>query len=378
MSGESLYIHYPYCRHLCNYCDFYKKPLDSKVDYAVLEKSLAKNFEDIEALAKSKEIELGRKLDTIYLGGGTPSLWGAEGARFLQKFFKERSLELNAGGEFTLEVDPGAWSEDGLKEWKRAGANRFSIGVQAFHEEFLKIMDRAHDLAEVKRTLKVFQNDKDNFSVDLMLGLPHSLEKKRDVVEELKHLLDFRPSHFSVYILKTRKNYPHNAYLPEDDVVSEEYLRVSDFLRGQGFLHYEVSNFGLAGRESRHNHKYWEAATVHALGPNATGFLRLGEKGQDAAAIRYQHKPSGGGISEEALGEQELKLEEVYLGLRTNRGLNLVSHFPEFFGKVEKLVQRWQEAGYVHCFESGHLTLEPQGYLMIDSIMDDLFRENLL
>lgn len=371
-NAASLYIHYPYCKHLCNYCDFYKKPLSSNVDYGQLEKQLRRHLADIEGLESDNNARLAKVYDTVYLGGGTPSLWGKEGAEFLSSFFGEAGIETAVDAEFTMEVDPGAWSVEGLSAWKSAGVNRFSIGVQAFDEEFIKIMDRSHDLGEARSTLSYFQKNKENFSVDLMLGLPRSGELKRDVLKELESLLDYGPSHFSVYILKTRANYPLKDFLPDDDAVSDEYFLVSEFLRSQGFAHYEVSNFAKEGKESRHNLKYWSAKTVHALGPNATGFLRTGGD----SAVRYQHKPSGTGISVEKLGATELKLEEVYLGLRTNRGLDLKDFFAA--AQIEKLSKKWSDLGYVESCCEGRLILNPKGFLMIDSLMDDLFIANML
>lgn len=368
----SLYIHYPYCKHLCNYCDFYKKPLSEKVDYSVLEKGLEKNLRDVRNLAAAHGQKVEGALDTVYLGGGTPSLWGIEGARFLKDFLKEEGVFTGADCEFTIEADPGSWTEEGLAAWKETGANRFSVGVQSFNEEFLKIMDRAHDLDEVKKTLERFKKGGESFSADLMLGLPYSRKKKRNILKELKNILEYGPNHISVYILKTRANYPHNAALPEDEYIEEEYLKTSEFLKEQGFDHYEVSNFARPGSESKHNFKYWEAKTVHALGPNATGFMQVDKE----KAFRYQHKPSGEGLTEERLGREELKLESVYLGLRTNKGLDLAKYFGS--AKAKGLIERWSSLGYLENLDEDRTTLNSKGYLMIDSMMDDLFVKGLL
>ncbi|MEX1099614.1 MAG: coproporphyrinogen-III oxidase family protein [Bacteriovoracaceae bacterium] len=372
--NKSLYIHYPYCKHLCNYCDFYKLPLANKMDYGVIESGLRKNHGDIVQLAKAHGASNSGAYETIYLGGGTPSLWDEEGAEFLSGFFSENKIYPTEDCEFTMEVDPGAWTFKGLSAWKKTGVNRFSAGVQAFDEAFLKIMDRNHDLAQVKSALAYFKEQKENFSADLMLGLPFSVERKRDPVEELKRILDYEPSHLSVYILKARKNYPHKAALPEDEYISEEYLQVSSYLKERGFDHYEVSNYGLPQKQSKHNLKYWRAGSVEALGPNATGFLRINEQ----KALRYQHKPSGNGLSLEILDEKQLALEEVYLALRTSYGLDLAKYFGQAKLKFKDLAAKWLNLGFVERFDGGRLVLNAQGFLMIDSLMDDLFLYDLI
>lgn len=368
---KSLYIHFPYCKHLCNYCDFYKKPLGKGVDHEWIEKGLERNFLDANQIANKFDQDLSGEFKTIYLGGGTPSLWDVEGANFMRNFLQERDMKIAKDCEFTLEIDPGAWTEEGILAWKDLGVNRFSVGVQSYDPEFLKVMDRAHNIDEVNSLLKRLNGE--NFSVDLMIGLPFSEDRNRSVTKELEMLLKFNPKHFSVYILKTRGNYPHNDYLPEDEYISDEYLKVSDFLNKKGFIHYEVSNFGLEGMESKHNRMYWDAKTVHALGPNATGFVTNGN-----TAARYQHKPSNLGVSTEKLSENELLLEKVYLGLRTIEGLNIGKYLNRTESQLSNLFERWSEFGYLSFQKGSVIGLNPKGYLFIDSIMDDIFRENLL
>ncbi|MCO4754827.1 MAG: coproporphyrinogen III oxidase family protein [Bacteriovoracaceae bacterium] len=374
MKNTSLYIHYPFCKKLCNYCDFYKKPLSLNQSYTELEEGFKVHLEDLNELREKVNAGPFKSFETIYLGGGTPSLWDVEGANFLDHFFSNNHIIKTDDCEFTMEVDPGAWTERGLNAWESIGVNRYSVGLQSLNEDFIKIMDRSHDLGESLKTLKYLKESNKNYSVDFMLGLPHSHEKKRDIEQELKRALDFNPTHLSVYILKTRKNYPHNDELPDDDFVRDEYLKVSEFLRKSGFDHYEVSNYSLPGKESRHNFKYWQAETVHALGPNATGFLRT----EDGKAIRYQHRSSNTGMSTEELDAEALKLEEVYLNLRTNRGIDLNRYFSRKRAEILKITQKWKKSGYVESLNGLQLVLNSEGYLMIDSLMDDLFQKDLL
>lgn len=375
MNYSSLYVHYPYCKKLCNYCDFYKKRFDQREDYKKLQAGLLKNFDDLRELERAHSVVSSQSYDSIYIGGGTPSLWDVDGAIFFKDFLHEKNLKLAPEYEFTLEVDPGTWTGSGLEKWGEVGVNRFSIGVQSFDERFLKLMDRSHDLAEVETTLRHFRNLQVNYSVDLMLGLPFSQCYGRNALDEIDKLMEFGPSHLSIYILKTRKNYPHNEALPDEEFVREEYLKVSEHMRGLGFNHYEVSNYALTHKESRHNLKYWASSPVQAIGPNATGLM----KKNDAGAIRYQHRPSGNGPVIEMLTPSQLLLESVYLALRTSAGLEVGRYFDSTQqSEIKELAQSWSVLGYLHAYDGCVLRLTSLGYLMIDSIIDDFFKKRLL
>src|SRR5690606_3119582 len=174
-----------------------------------------------------------------------------------------------------------------------------------------------------------------NFSLDFLLGIPFSQEKKRNIKKELDLLLSYRPKHISLYILNARSKYPYIQNLPEDEYIRDEYLFVSEYLRSQGFHHYEVSNFALSGFESEHNMRYWRGESVAALGPTGTGYLAL----ETNKAIRYKWKVSEANFELENLGEEELSLEKTYLSLRTHEG------FAPPKGS-EELMGRWEQENY--------------------------------
>jgi oxygen-independent coproporphyrinogen-3 oxidase len=212
-------------------------------------------------------------LKTFYIGGGTPSLWGTEGVAFLKEFFKAKGLELASDCEFTMEVNPGTWNRESLEQWREFGVNRFSLGIQSYQEKMLKVLDRVHSLEEVREILAFFDEWNVNFSVDFMLGLPKSDELQRDVIKELEEVLAYDPDHLSLYILTVKSNYIHSKFLPTEDWIEDEYLKVSEHLIGKGYKHYEVSNFAKPDKKSQHNLSYWKSKTVGALGPSATGYL---------------------------------------------------------------------------------------------------------
>lgn len=363
---SGLYLHVPFCKHLCNYCDFYKKKLDHRGEqiegfHRFLDQSLHRHTE----LMRAQGVTWA-PLDSIYLGGGTPSLWGEEGARFFGEVIL-KNLPVNAP-EFTMEVDPGTWTPQMLAAWSKLGLNRISIGTQTLNPEFLKVMDRVHSLDETYALLEYCQQGNWNFSLDFLLGIPHSRSRNRDILTELRSLLAFGPRHVSLYILNARSKYPLVDAIPDDEYVRQEYLQVSEFLRSQGYLHYEVSNFALPGFESRHNLKYWTGQSVAALGPTGAGYFSL----SDSEALRYTWKVMSPEIQPEPLGRKELSLEKTYLGLRTSRGWAPAALSAELVA----LFRTWEDKEFGK-FDGEKMVLGPLGFVMLDSLMDDLFRKDL-
>jgi oxygen-independent coproporphyrinogen-3 oxidase len=177
---SGLYLHIPFCKHLCNYCDFYKKlhePGSNQIEEynQFLEASWLRH----ESLLQANSYQWGR-LTSVYLGGGTPSLWGKEGAAFFAHWLNQ-NLTLSRDCEFTMEVDPGTWNPEMLQAWKKLGLNRISIGTQTLDPNFITIMDRSHSLQESHDLLKYCREHGWNFSLDFLLGLPYSREKIRNI-----------------------------------------------------------------------------------------------------------------------------------------------------------------------------------------------------
>lgn len=363
---DSLYLHFPFCSHLCNYCDFFKKIPENKAqDFKSFHNYLEKSFEIHQSLIEKNGYSWS-PLKTLYIGGGTPSLWGIEGKIFLENFLKERKIKIADDCEFTMEINPGMWTKETLKEWREIGANRFSLGVQSLDKEMIKYLDRVHSIDDVYETLDYFKQNDLNFSVDFMLGLPYSKEFKRDVINELSLVLAFNPSHFSVYILTVKDNYIYSNNLPSEEWIEKEFLAVSDLLMAKGFDHYEVSNFGKPTKESRHNLNYWSSKTVAALGPSATGFLKE-EK------IRYKWKPNSPEMEIENLTDEEFKLERIYMAIRSRDGIRI----SEFSNEITKIIKKWQERKLA-IENNGIVTLTSKGYLVLDSLMNDLFSLKLI
>lgn len=363
---SSIYIHFPFCRHLCNYCDFYKHKLDHKKQVEDFEKKLAEQIDQHDGLLESWSCKL-TNLETLYIGGGTPSLWSMGGAAYLKQNILDR-YGFERDFEFTIEVDPGTWTSEEIDRWTSLGVNRYSFGIQTYEKEFLKIMDREHTMEEAKELLEFFSSRNYNYSIDLMLGLPLSDINGRSIEKEIDELLKYNPNHFSVYILKCRKNYKHYDNLPSDDYTSDEYIRTCNYLESHGYEQYEVSNFAKKGFRSRHNLKYWNYESVAGLGPNATGLIA-----KDSVAYRYQWKSVGSGYSGEEIKNTSLSIEKLYMKLRTAGGLGLDDFEDSNREGVEKLVGAWQDRGYIKSLENNKIHLAAKGYLMLDSLIDDIF-----
>lgn len=359
----SLYVHVPFCRHLCNYCDFYKQKLERPraqlEEFSTFLRASWKRHESILSEQKAS----WAPLETLYFGGGTPSLWGAEGAKDFAQYF-QLGLSLSPDAEVTFEIDPGSWSEEGLLAWEELGVNRYSVGTQSLNEHYLKVLDRAHDRDQTFRLLERLKGK--NFSVDFLLGAPE-VGQKREVIQELTELLSYGPKHVSLYILQPAAGYKLKTKIPDDEVTSSEYLAVSEFLRSRGFHHYEVSNFGLPGFESRHNLRYWMGENVAALGPTGTGYLASASE----SAFRYKWKPGSADIELEKLQKDELEMERLYLRLRLSRPFTsdeLVER-PHF---LEELLGRWQTRKLV-INEGAAWRMQPAAWVILDSLINEYF-----
>lgn len=364
-----LYLHFPFCRHLCNYCDFYKKVPKSSQEHRDYEQYLDQSIHHLQDLIAKNDESWG-ELSSVYIGGGTPSLWGVEGAEFLKKYWQRNNIFLAKDCEFTLEVNPGSWTKESIDAWRSIGVNRFSVGAQSLDGRFSKILDRIHRIDEVYETLDYFNSNHDNFSVDFMLGLPFSQEWKRDIEAELEEIFKTNPNHLSLYILTVPKHYIHYEEIPDDEWIADEYLRVAKTLESKKFLHYEVSNFCKPGHHSIHNLAYWQMKTVAALGPSATGFF-------SSSGHRYKWLVNQVAIQSEVLTPEELRLEKVYMNMRSFEGLDL-QELLHNRSDLDRLISKWKAQDYILEHKAKKLVLNSKGYLVLDSLIDELFSAKLL
>lgn len=266
MKNIGLYLHIPFCRSKCPYCDFYSLRADGSV-----------KEQYVNVLKSRISAEMGAldcKVNTLYMGGGTPSVLGAEK---IGEIVKSASPFLTPDAEITIECNPFALSEDFFNALAFCGVNRISMGLQSANDGERRALGRLSDSETVKNAVKCAQNvGIHNISLDVMLGIPHQTKSS------LKSTLDFCISlgvpHISAYILKLEEGTPfynsqNSLSLPDDDTVADLYLQTCETLEQNGIMQYEISNFGKPNFESRHNLKYWNCEEYLGIGPSAHSFI---------------------------------------------------------------------------------------------------------
>lgn len=357
-----LYIHVPFCARRCSYCDF-----------SIAVRSIVPVDEYVGAIARELRMRSRSaarwELDTLYLGGGTPSKLGGPGVARLLDAVRERAA-LAPDAEVTLEANPEDASADAARAWRDAGVTRLSLGAQSFDERVLAWMHRTHDAAAIGRAVDAARAAGfANLSLDLIFALPESLE--RDWVRDLQAALALAPEHLSVYGLTVEPATPLARWRERGNVeeapesrYEREFLLAHDTLAAAGFEHYEVSNYARAGREARHNAAYWRGVPYAAVGPSAHAFdgdtrrWNLAAYSAWLAAVVAGDDPIEG---QERLSADSRALEAAYLGLRTARGLHLLP------GEPAKL-QPWLDAGWASIDSDETLRLTPLGWLRLDAL----------
>ena len=311
-------------------------------------------------------------VDTIYLGGGTPSRLGPDGVRRVIDVVTSR-FQPAPDAEITIEANPDDVDDASIAAWKSAGVNRVSLGVQSFDDRALAWMHRTHDSARILRAARALANGGiTNWSLDLIFALPPDLE--RDWARDLDQALALAPPHVSLYGLTVEAHTPIARWRDRgatveggEDVYETEYLMAHDSLETAGYSHYEVSNFGRPGSLSRHNRGYWTGASYVGLGPAAHGFDGVERRWNAREYAEWLRLVDGGfdpvGGSE-ALTEENRMSEEVYLGLRTSHGLVLG-------GAERAAAQPWVQSGWGTVAED-RLRLTPSGWLRLDAIAASL------
>ncbi|WP_110926923.1 radical SAM family heme chaperone HemW [Bacillus massiliglaciei] len=328
---KSAYIHIPFCEHICHYCDFNKVFLQGQPVEAYLE-----------MLDKEMELQLSacptEGLDTIFVGGGTPTALNEDQLRFLCGSISKR-LPLNKGGEYTFEANPGELSQEKLQILHDAGVNRLSFGVQSFNDELLKKIGRTHRAADVYRTLEMAQQTGfTNISLDLIYGLPG--QTMEDFSETLKKALELDLPHYSSYSLIVEpKTVFYNLMqkgklnLPPQETEAQMYERLMEEMEKRGLHQYEISNFARPGFESRHNLTYWDNEEYYGIGAGAHGYAGGRRIANHGPIKKYMAPLSEGKLPFLEVHEvplHEKMEEEMFLGLRKAEGVSM-THFKDKF-----------------------------------------------
>ena len=370
-----IYVHVPFCRSKCQYCDFYS--LTCKDD-----KSIETYIRAIcDHIKESGPLTPGYKVDTIYFGGGTPSFLGADALATILTTIR-RVFDVDPNAEITLEANPDSLSDQLLRRVRAEGFNRISLGVQTDDDELLKKLGRPHDYAQVVGAVqRIRKAGFKNLSLDLMYGLPgQTLLNWKDTLERVVTL---NPDHISCYALKVEENTPLYACkdilnIADDDVQAEMYLAGVEILRSHGFRQYEISNFARKGLYSRHNMKYWTGGEYLGFGPAASSDFG----GRRFTIIRdlqgYVNGIKTGGAILDEVDEVPLREragEYLMLRLRTISGINRYEYERKFllpFDEIEAALERSRSMGYAMRSEEGRWRLTPRGYLISNDIITDL------
>ena len=375
MKDLGIYVHVPFCRSKCEYCDFYS--LGGGRNKEAMGKYLSAVVNHVR---ESAALATEYTVDTVYFGGGTPSFFGAEG---LDRIFAElkRRFTMDKFPEVTLEANPDSVSYRELNKLRRSGFNRISLGVQSDDDLMLKKLGRPHDYEQAKYAVAAARRAGfENLSVDLMYGLPNqTLQGWQDTV---KHVLDLEPEHMSCYGLKVEPGTPLWEYqdcanLPDDDRQADMYLAAVEILEQAGLKQYEISNFARSGFASRHNLKYWMGGEYLSFGPTAASNFagkRFTIKRDLDAYIDGIHQ-GGMILSEcETVPLRERAGEYLMLRLRTRYGVDKEEYMKSFllpFAPLEKLFIKYEKAGFA-TLEEDRWRLTPKGFLISNTIIVEL------
>lgn len=359
-----LYIHIPFCKHKCPYCDFFSGNADENAfdNYVIELKDKIKYWSE-----KAK-----RDVATVYFGGGTPSVLDADRLCDILDFIKF-NFNIQNNAEITVEVNPDSAKTIDFEKMYACGFNRISMGMQTAVEDELRLLGRIHSIDDAKTSVERAKSAGfNNISLDLMMGIPNqtieSLEKS------ISFCADCEVTHISSYILKIEENTPfykvqNKLKLADDDMQAEMYLKAVEMLDSLGYKQYEISNFAKQGYESRHNTNYWRCGEYIGIGPSAHSFF----EGKRFFYSRSMDDFNNNKLSFEGTGGDEE--EFIMLSLRLKSGLNY-SEFEEKFGYtlpsyIIKKAKEYEKHGCINVTDKS-ISFTPKGFLVSNSIISEL------
>ncbi|MDY6952027.1 MAG: radical SAM family heme chaperone HemW [Thermodesulfobacteriota bacterium] len=366
-----LYIHVPFCLRKCPYCDFYSitdlREIDPFVDVLLREMDLVTMPPEVAC-------------DTLYIGGGTPSLLTpAQLTRILQRAYTRYGF--TQGVEVTLEMNPGTVSLDSLKAFTHGGVNRVNLGIQSFDDRRLEFLGRVHSAQEGRQAIRLAREAGiENLGIDLMYGLPN--QGAKGWLKDLEEAVSYEPEHLSCYMLTYEKGTLLDQWrkaskfrVLDEEAVRELFELTIDFLSSRGYDHYEISNFARKKAfRSRHNQKYWCHSPYTGLGPSAHSFVWPKRWWNLCSVSHYFESLTSGELPVEGmedLSQNQLMVETVFLGLRTSDGVDTLQfkkrYKVDFFDLFGDLVERLEAQGLLAAsFDKCALTLK--GMLLSDTV----------
>lgn len=354
-----IYLHVPFCASKCPYCDFFSRAFTKKAVAAYTD-AVCRNLAALPA---------GMAVDTVYFGGGTPSL--------LPISQIERMLDALAvrcvlhSPEITLEANPRTMTPEKLADWRRVGVNRLSVGLQALRDDWLQQLGRRHSAAQgYEAVLRAAEAGFSNLSVDWMLGL--SAQTEEAMAFELEKVTKLPITHLSVYLLKIEEGTPFATHPPEmldDDTMAERYLQVHHALTAGGFAHYEISNYARKGFESRHNCKYWRCEPYYGIGPAAHSCF----EGKRFAVPRDFDAFCAADLQPIVVTDAApySDAERMMLAMRLREGIALTD-YPQHRARLLQNAKPLMP--YYLSLAGGQLCMTPAGWLVSNSVLVTLLR----
>jgi oxygen-independent coproporphyrinogen III oxidase len=382
MSG--IYIHIPFCKQACHYCDFHFSTNLKKKDEMVL--ALVREIEMRSNPITHHPSPITEPIETIYFGGGTPSILSVEDLRFLiDSVYKNYKVVENP--EITVEANPDDLSEEQIIELSKNKVNRLSIGIQSFFEDDLKMMNRAHNSEEAKKCLETATQYFDNISIDLIYGIPEMSNEKW--LQNIEMALSFGVPHISSYALTVEPKTALHSFIqkgiipqPDDEVAQEHFQILVDKLSENGFIHYELSNFGKENYFSKNNSSYWLGKKYIGIGPSAHSYdgknrgWNVSNNSLYIKSIQENKLP----IEMETLTKTDRYNEYIMTGLRTIWGVSF-DRIEEEFGKTYLDYLNQQAAKFIEdhllFVDDNILRTTKKGKFLSDGIASDLFLLNL-
>jgi oxygen-independent coproporphyrinogen-3 oxidase len=364
-----LYIHVPFCLSKCPYCGFY-----SAADLFLIEAYLAALRREMAVYKKWTE-----PFDTIYVGGGTPSVLAPRQIANLAASARS-AFHFSEDVEITIETNPADITVDLLQAISMTGVNRISIGVQSFSDDILTFLGRRDRADQARNAVKtVRKSGIENISIDLIYGIPGQQMKVWE--ETLYQAVALQPEHLSCYQLTVERGTPFAKSvssgaisLPDEEKQAEFFFRTAAILEKHGYLQYEVSNFAIPGKESRHNQKYWDHTPYLGLGPSAHTFTGSGRRWNRADTSSYINDLTAGRLpveEEETLDREKLRMETLFLGFRTRRGICLdeyrLHYGRDLLQEKRAEIDSLRTGGFVEVSD-GFLKPTRQGMAVADSL----------
>lgn len=367
-----IYIHIPFCKQACTYCNFHFSTNKKNVDKLI--NSLCKEIE-------LRKHEVNESIETIYFGGGTPSIIEHDFIeKIINSIFKNYSVAPKI--ECTLEANPDDINNKNLLSWKNIGVNRFSLGIQSFIEEELKWMNRSHNAVEAKNCIELIAKNFDNYSIDLIFG--SQMLATKQWIENIKTALSFEPPHLSCYALtveektKLGKDVVENKIANiEDTKQAEQFEILMNKLAAKGYVHYEISNYCKPNFESKHNSSYWKGKQYLGFGPSAHSYDGNNRSWNVANNALYIQSLENNKlpIEQEILTDEQKFNEYVMIGIRTIYGIDLnfiKENYRKFFSNIEENYKKLVHQNLLQKTKN-IITLTQTGKLFADAIAVELF-----